>query len=432
MFNRWQEDWSVLADPRVPRQPLDGLKYIPLSSTDPETYLSFGADARARFEYNDAMNFGTGPNRSDAYLLSRTEFHADLRVASQVQFFVQLQSDFAPGKEIQTPVDVNRLDLEQAFVLATKSVGEGTLKLRAGRQQFAFDVERFISSRDGANVRQSFDALWAYYEKGPWQLLTYYSHPVQTRDERVFDDLSSSAFTFSVIRMERQFTADTNAAAFYAHFTRDNVQFLSASGNERRDVLDIHYAGKAGNLDWDMEVMGQTGRIGSSDIEAWAFGAVSGYTFSDLVWKPRVGLQLDIESGDTDPEDDVLGTFNPLFPNGAYLNLANYTGLVNLIHVKPSIRVQPAKSLRLMFAVAPVWRYTTGDAVYAYPLVPIPGTAGEPGGYTGTYGHLRLDWIINRVSAFAIEAVHFQVSDVIRNVGGHNGNYIGVQYAIGW
>ena len=46
MFNRWQEDWSVLADPRVPRQPFDEFKYIPLSDTDRYTYLSFGADTR--------------------------------------------------------------------------------------------------------------------------------------------------------------------------------------------------------------------------------------------------------------------------------------------------------------------------------------------------------------------------------------------------
>ena len=31
MFNRWQEDWSVLADPRVSREPFDEFKYIPLS-----------------------------------------------------------------------------------------------------------------------------------------------------------------------------------------------------------------------------------------------------------------------------------------------------------------------------------------------------------------------------------------------------------------
>src|ERR1700676_778078 len=59
-FNRWQEDWSVLADPRVPQQAFDSLKYIPLSATDPKTYLSFGADTRERFESNSAQGFGTG------------------------------------------------------------------------------------------------------------------------------------------------------------------------------------------------------------------------------------------------------------------------------------------------------------------------------------------------------------------------------------
>src|SRR2546427_6330337 len=71
-FNRWSEDWSMLADPAVPREPLDELKYIPLSNDDARTYVSFGANIRERFEVNDA-NFGTGGNQSDSYLLSRTE-----------------------------------------------------------------------------------------------------------------------------------------------------------------------------------------------------------------------------------------------------------------------------------------------------------------------------------------------------------------------
>lgn len=44
LFNRRQEDWSVLADRRVPRQPGDELKYTPLAPGDSTTYLSFGAD----------------------------------------------------------------------------------------------------------------------------------------------------------------------------------------------------------------------------------------------------------------------------------------------------------------------------------------------------------------------------------------------------
>jgi hypothetical protein len=34
MFNRWQEDWSVLADPRVPCESFDEFKYIPLSGSN--------------------------------------------------------------------------------------------------------------------------------------------------------------------------------------------------------------------------------------------------------------------------------------------------------------------------------------------------------------------------------------------------------------
>ena len=173
MFNRWQEDWSVLADPRVPRQPFDELKYIPLSDSDRYTYLSFGAGTRDRFESNNAANFGTGSNAAQNYIISRNEFDADLRIANQIQAFVQFQADYAPWKTMLTPVDVNRLDLEQAFVVLTEPVGGGTLKLRAGRQQFAFDLQRFVSVRDGPNVRQSYDAGWADYENGPWRFITF-------------------------------------------------------------------------------------------------------------------------------------------------------------------------------------------------------------------------------------------------------------------
>ena len=43
---RFEEDWSVLADPRVAREPLDELKYIPLRL--PGTFLSLGMNVRER------------------------------------------------------------------------------------------------------------------------------------------------------------------------------------------------------------------------------------------------------------------------------------------------------------------------------------------------------------------------------------------------
>jgi hypothetical protein len=53
-MNRWHEDWSVLADPHLRIEPLDGLKYIPLPFNDPKSYVSLGVTLRERFELNDA------------------------------------------------------------------------------------------------------------------------------------------------------------------------------------------------------------------------------------------------------------------------------------------------------------------------------------------------------------------------------------------
>ena len=431
LFNRWQEDWSVLADPRVPRQPFDEFKYIPLSDVDPYTYLSFGANTRARFESNNAAGFGTGANRNQDYVINRNEFHADLRIANQVQAFVQFQSDFAPWKTMLSPVDRNQLDLEQAFIALTEPVGGGTLKLRLGRQQFSLDLARFVSVRDGPNVRQSYDAAWLDYENGPWRFITFYSHPVQTRDNQVFDDYSSSKQTFGGVRLERQLS-DMSINGYYANFTQADVRFPNAAGNERRDVFDIHLSGKPGHFDWDVEAMYQTGQIGSRPIEAWAFGSLAGYTLADINWTPRLGIQVDASSGDGNAPGRAFGTFNPLFPNGYYVTLAGYTGYVNFIHVKPSLTLHPSSSVKITLAAAAQWRQNTADAVYAQPDIPIPNTAGRPGAYTGTYGQARVDWTIDRSTSFAVEAVHFAIGDALRHAGAHDSNYIGVEIKRGW
>jgi hypothetical protein len=79
LSGRWEKDWSVLADPRVQGQPFDNLRYIPLSPSDPKTYLSLGADLREGFEANDTEASGIVPNLNNDYLISRTDWYADLR-----------------------------------------------------------------------------------------------------------------------------------------------------------------------------------------------------------------------------------------------------------------------------------------------------------------------------------------------------------------
>jgi hypothetical protein len=432
LFNRWQEDWSVLADPRVPREPLDGLKYIPLSADDPKTYLSLGAGLRERFEANDATGFGVGTNRNQDYVISRAEVDADLRVARQFQFFIQLQKDNAFDKKTLTPVDQDRPDLEQAFITMVEPLAAGTLKVRLGRQQFGFDLQRFVSVRDGPNVRQSYDAAWIDYEHGPWRYIAFYSHPVQDRDLRPFDDDSNNQLTYGGFRVERKIMDSANLSSYISRFTQDGARFPSGRGYERRDIVDMRFAGTKGSLDWDVEAMNQVGRIGPKDIEAWAFGSLAGYTLTQILWTPRLGIQVDAASGDRSPTDNQLNTFNPLFPNGYYVTLAGYTGYVNFIHVKPSVTVHPLANLKVMGAVGMQWRETTADAVYTQPDIPIAGTVGRQGRYTGTYGQLRTEYILNSHISLALEVVHFAIGDALRGAGGHDSDYVGAEFKYGW
>jgi alginate export protein len=432
LFNRWQEDWSVLANPDVPKEPFDNLKYISLSDQDPQTYLSLGADLRERFESNDATNFGVGTNHKADYDISRLETDADLRIAGQFQFFAQLQSDYAIDKNVHTPVDQDRLDLEQAFVALTEPLDNGLLKVRLGRQQFGFDLQRFVSVRDGPNVRQSYDAAWVDYEHGKWRYITFYSHPVQDRDLRPFDDYSSPKLSYGGFRVERKVMQSASVAVYVSRFSQEDTRFPSITGNERRNIVDVHFAGTHGPMDWDIEAMHQSGRIGIEDIEAWAFGSLGGYTFTSIPWTPRLGLQVDAASGDKNPLDNQLNTFNPLFPNGYYVTLAGYTGFVNFIHLKPSVTLHPLPRLKLMTAIGAQWRETTADAVYTQPDNAVAGTAGRAGQYTGTYGQFRGDYILTEHVWLALEVVHFAVSDVIREVGGHDSNYIGAEIRMGW
>jgi hypothetical protein len=431
MFNRWQEDWSVLANPCVPREPLDGLKYVPLfGSTD--SYISLGVNLRERLEINDAPLFGLGPIHSDTYLLQRTQVHADIHLGEHVQIFTQLEDVRAFDKNVITPVDKNPLDLRQAFIAVTEPIGTGVFKARVGRQEMAFDLQRFVSVRDGPNVRQAYDGLWADWEQEPWRLIAYATQPVQYVDTGTFDDTSNRNLTFSGVRIERHNVGPGDLSAYYSRYNRNGAVFIDATGAEHRDVFDSRYAGNVNHFDWDVEGMYQSGHVGSSVISAWAFGSLGGYTFAGLPWTPRVGVQIDAASGDSHPGDGRLGTFNPLFPNGYYFTLAGYTGYSNLIHIKPSITFKPTNKLTLLAALGLQWRETTADAVYAQGSAVVPNTAGHGNLWTGAYVQLRADWAVSANLVGSIEAVHFQVGNALRSVGGSNADYVGMELKYGW
>jgi hypothetical protein len=364
--------------------------------------------------------------------LHRLELHADAHFTDRTRIFVQLENALAPGRERPRTIDANRADLRLAFIHVTKPLWDGEYQLRAGRQEVAFDLQRFASVRDGANVRQAFDAVWMQYTRDKWLLAAFASEPVQYRNASVFDDRSDRHFMFGGVRAKRRLAGTHNLSLTLSTYQRDGRVSAPANVRERRRNIDVHYAGSGHGFDWDIEAMVQRGTFGHERVKAWAAGSLAGYTFDALAWRPRFGLQLDAASGDSDPTDGFHETFNPLFPNGYYINLSGYTGYANLVHLKPSLTLQPARGVRLLLAQGILWRESTRDAVFAQPGVPVAGTAGKGGARTARYAQLRLDWVLTRSLAVALEADRYDVAPAIRAAGGRDSRYLAAELRWAW
>jgi hypothetical protein len=429
--NRAAEDWSALADPALRTEPLDALKYIALSRTDPATYLSLGLVLRERLESTSAPLFGVNGAGDDTYHLHRLQLHADLHLDARWNVFVQLEDVRALAKDAVGPADANPADLRQAFVMYQRPLGPGVLRARIGRQEVSFDLQRFISLRDGANVQQGFDAAWIAWDTPTWGLRGFASLPVDHQHDHGFDDTSSFDHRLGLVRLERAVGPRARASVFYARLVRPRSAGAGADLVERRDVIDLRFGGTHGGLDWDAEAMVQTGDVGARRIRAWATGARLGYAIRPPL-ATRIGIQVDTATGDANPDDDTAATFTPLVANGYYFTLASATGYANLIHVKPSISWALSRDLLASAALGLQWRETTADAIYAHPLVAIAGSAGQPGAWTGGYLQLRTEAKLGPSLVIAGEIVHFQAGAAIRAVGGGTSDFVAIEARLAW
>src|SRR4029453_4828918 len=131
---------------------------------------------------------------------------------------------------------------------------------------------------------------------------------------------------------------------------------------------------------WDYNVEGtvQFGTFGGGDILAWWLASDTGYTFEKGPMTPRLGLNLHVISGDTDPNDDDLGTFNALFPRAAYFGEIALVGAANIFDVHPSLDLHVTPQLTVSADWDVFWRYSTDDGIYdagGFPLRPAVGDA---------------------------------------------------------
>jgi hypothetical protein len=428
---RWNEDYGYL---RVApdADPWDPLKYIPLGDDDRDWYLSLGGQARYRYEWFDDFNFGApGAQDDDGYHLGRFLGHVDAHFGPNVRGFVQFIAAGVDGREPgERPLlDENDFDFHQAFVDVRVPVGDASLTLRGGRQNLLYGAQRLISPLDWTNTRRTFDGGRASLSLSKNHTLdAFYVNPVAV-DEGPIDDANDDDFAgvYDTLLLPDVLPGAASRMELYAlYLDRQAGVFAQGTGHEQRYTVGGRFYTNPKPWDLDVEAAYQFGDFEEGDISAWMFATEAGYTFAHQPLKPRVYVGLDIASGDDDPADDDLQTFNQLFPLGhAFFGYIDVLGRQNVIDVHPGVELTLAegrrgvKRLSLRTDYHLFWRYSDDDAIYNVGSAIQRGDAGSGASFIGSELDLLLNWQIDRHTAAYLGYSHFFAGDFINETGPH-------------
>jgi hypothetical protein len=216
-------------------------------------------------------------------------------------------------------------------------------------------------------VLRTFDAAAAIHASGDWRLDLLVGRPVDP-EPGAFDDGTSDTQALWTAYATRATGAQAGIDLYYIGYENDAARFDQGAGAEERHTLGSRWFGADEAWDWNFELFGQLGRFdgleGGGDIRAWSVASDSGYTLHDAPLAPRLGLKANVISGDDDPDDRDLPTFNPLFPKGKYFGEAGLIGPANLVNVHPSLTLALAPDWTLELASVLFWRESTGDGIY--------------------------------------------------------------------
>lgn len=425
---RYTEDYSYLrsadATASEPLSPWAPLKYIPLSDAG-DVYWTLGMELRLRYEWYRNNNWGEGPQDGDGYLWARALPLADLHVGENVRVFGQFISAYACDLDIPiSPVDEDRLDVLQAFAdvrLPLNEADRSVLTLRPGRQLMTYGSGRLINIRYGPNVLQTFDAAKAFVESDAWRLDAFYARPADHRpgelDDRT-DDRRSLWSIYGTLKPQRE--SPLGVDVYYIGYLNEDAVFAERMGRELRHTLGTRLFGEANGWDWNFELFYQFGEFVEGDISAWSVASDTGYTFESLSVRPRLALKANVISGDRDPADPDVQTFDPLFPKGKYFGELSPIAPSNLIHVNPYVTLRPTEKLQLNGNLGFYWRQSTEDGIYAIGGMDLlrAGRASDSR-YIGTQPELLLEYQASRHFSMATSYSIFTAGPFIKDTGAH-------------
>ncbi|MEM1324211.1 MAG: alginate export family protein [Bacteroidota bacterium] len=422
-FLRADENYLFLRDNQGLQGIWQKMKYLPIGDN---SFVSIGGDIRSEFQVLN--NEDWAESNDDAALFQRLMLHTDWRFGEHLRVFGQLKNGFTIGRNgPKFPLDDDDLDVHQLFI--GLELGNSTFEI--GRREIRYGARRLISVREGTNIRQSFDgARWIWKgQQHQFDALIYAYNPQRTG---VFDNaintdqlLWGGYWVWNVPKAQ-----DLNFDVYYLGVRNDASSFEEGNDQETRHSFGLRHWGSQGRWRYNNEAIFQAGSYGNGNIRAWTISTDTYFRFPGKS-SPTLGLKAEVISGDDDPLDGDLQTFNPLYPRGGYFGLLALIGPANIFDLHPSFSLSFGESLQLSLDWDFFWRHRLNDGIY-FPSGRL-NVSGQ-GAVERFIGHqpgVQLSYVINPY--FEIETSYFLfiAGDFIDEVAdGQNFSQLGLSISI--
>jgi len=310
--------------------------------------VKVGGEYRMRLESEINYDFDSAAPNSDTYLLSRLRVYLDINPNSHLQLFGMFQDAETIQQGNATFKTPDDRKLYQAF-FALKSEGNGLkTRVKGGRQELKYGEERLIGASDWSNRGRSFDGLVLGFETDDFWLDLFGS--------RIHPQGKELQFAGAYAQWKRFPQGVLEPYVLYLHGDQSGFQ----DGNLSLMTLGARVKGKfKKHFDYGFEGAYQAGKSGGHRVSAFAIHSKLGIQFP-ATFKPRVELEYNFGSGDSNPGEGTVTTFNNLFPTNhnkyGYMDLFSWKNVHDIkvgVSAEPLAFFQPSLDYHLFFLPEP-------------------------------------------------------------------------------
>ena len=433
----------------------------PAPATEKEPLLSFAGgkvvfdvQERLRWEVRDNnFDFNRGVNAvtDDGWLLDRFRIGMTLKPIPWLKIYAQGQDsrEFFAGRTLVPGTGGaegdDSFDLRQAYI-DVSNYSKCPWGLKVGRQVLSYGDERLIGATDWNNFGRTFDAAKITYKITGFSVDAFASTPVViTRNNFNQSDLFNGTeinrhlvFSGVYAKFDSLPFGTVDLYSLVVNEPRGNTANVQGSlaapvttGSSARHsdfvTLGTRIVGDPKKLHgWEFqgEFAYQTGDVRGLKLDAFAATVGVGYNF-DAPLKPRIYAEYNHASGDGNPADGNVGTFQNLFPtNHKPYGVMDAFAWQNLHNAMLSLKVTPLKNVTAQVDCNAFWLADTNDVWYRAngltAVRPLNAAARGASDYAGTELDFIATWNATNYLQMQAGYSHFFAGPYLKDTGFHS------------